>query len=356
MAAKVAQQSRKDDYETSDTESVVTQMALEDSDSDFDAPTPSTNRKRLASSASSFHQNGAKRPMLVERQPTRRPDPNVSNRNALMARENRKRKKEQMENLEQQNENLQRDLKRLQKMVQRQEVIITGLRNERNYLKGVLENQSEIAKLLKKLQNEKEEELEQQQQLQQPRAKQENGASPNSVYSDSGMSFGGEGSPFHGGDDDDEEETQNLFDHGTLLEDACLEAALNADFPLLSTDLMFSAGGGDVPADELLNFDFPDALIDEEEEEADNLNGNNQTQVIRSEHNYVHPDVCVPKDAGRGPANKVTLPATSTHRSSESESQRPGICFHIRGGGKVSLEFCSKCHESATRDWHFKRL
>lgn len=359
-AAKTAQHRPLEecDIDTcSDTESVVTQRAFEDEeDSDFamqEQVRAMTNRKRLASSSSSSaaHQgHPAKKRLLVERQPTRRPDPNVSNRNALMARENRKRKKEQLEQLEHENGNLQSDLKKLQKVVDRQEVMIRGLRNERNYLKSVLENQSDIVRLLKKLQpgNEHQQQRPAATQSTTTAASSENGASPNSVYSDSGMSFGGEESPFH-------DEENNVFDNGTTdFAEYDLDAILNADFPLISTDLMFSASPfGEEEECALLDFDFDHSpLAVEEESKGEEKNGNVRNEAIRSEHNYVYPDVCIvpPTHDDDGSWAKLSEAATAVETK-----QKPGICLHI-GGGKVSIEFCSQCHASATKDWHFKRL
>lgn len=361
-AAKMAQQDCEIDS-GSDTESVATQRAFEydehyEEDSDFEQEKvrqAMTNRKRLACA---FQGHPAKKRLLVERQPTRRPDPNVSNRNALMARENRKRKKEQLEQLEHENGNLQSDLKKLQKVVDRQEVMIRGLRNERNYLKSVLENQSDIVRLLKKLQPGDEEQGQQQRPQQrhsvaeEPKTASENGCSPNSVYSDSGMSFGGEEeSPFH------EEENNNVFDNGTTTDFTGfddLDAILNADFPLISTDLMFSASsfGDGAEEDALLDFDFDHSTL-EGEEENDNdkkKNGNVRNEAIRSEHNYVFPTTTtITSNDREGSWTKMS------EKEEEAKKQKPGICLHI-GGGKVSIEFCSQCHASATRDWHLKRL
>lgn len=380
LAAKVATQQQQDPCDTSDTESVATQLAYEDgSESEYSfqqekvGRTMTSSRKRLHSHTQMVSKNGA----TVVRQPTRRPDPNVSNRNALMARENRKRKKEQMEQLEHENGNLQRDLRKLQKVVDRQEVMIRGLRNERNYLKSVLENQSDIVTLLKRLQPEEQrtEAAEKQEEEQTQYQTAAASSSPTSTYSDSGMSFSGDNSPFYEKNkSDDAHFDSREFDNGTIInaDPFDVDALLNIDFPLISTDLMFSSMdpftiSSDLMADDV---DLFEELAESEEEENNTIikekeqkNGNLRCETIRSEHNYVYSDTVVPYSSLVGDFNNNHKDEEDVHDTSSpakrrrlQEQQRgPGICLHI-GGGKVSIEFCAQCHESATRDWHVKRL
>lgn len=382
---------------SSDDESVATQRAFEDGDdSDFDAEEEEkvgqTIRKRLPAA----HAHKGNSSGVVTRQPTRRPDPNVCNRNALMARENRKRKKEQMEQLEHENGNLQRDLRKLQKVVDRQEVMIRGLRNERNYLKSVLENQSDIVTLLKRLQPQQEQTQKPQIRKESPQPVKESGASPSSIYSDSGMSLEGGFSPFYNrsssdynnnnhqvGDDEAAplDSPTSIFseDHGTEEFDLFNETLLlNDDFPLISTDLMFSAdpfvvSGGEGGSDG--GFDLPQ---DDEEEvlvkqEKSSRNGNLRRETIRSEHNYVYSNVSlIPHDNNAAVVvvkNPAAAPAYDEEEMEEenymsakrprmdevAQKRGPGICLHI-GGGKVSIEFCAQCHSSASREWNFNRL
>lgn len=390
MAHKARQQSTQYvKYEScSDSESVATQMAFEEDpdDSDYDVRTEKvgqTYRKRLPLQGHSHHSgrnSTATTAVGVTRQPTRRPDPNVSNRNALMARENRKRKKELQEQLEHENGNLQRDLQKLQKVVERQEVMIRGLRNERNHLKSVLENQSDIVTLLKRLQPGREEADNQRQAHPSQRNNTLSGASPNSIYSDSGMSLCGDLSPLHDARDAQEQqrEPSEVFDNdGTEEFNLFDETLLNDAFPLISTDLMFSAdpfvasGGND-----LFSYDLPDAE-DGEGAEKSALNGNVREETIRSEHNYVYPDVSlIPHDNNHAVVvvkNPTAEEQPEDNRYYETKRPRmsqvegdedatatksrhsPGICLHI-GGGKVSIEFCAQCHQSATKEWQFSRL
>lgn len=389
MAQKARQQpTQYVKYEScSDTESVATLMAFDEDldDSDYDVQREKvgqTCRKRLPLQGHSHHSGGrnstATPAVGVTRQPTRRPDPNVSNRNALMARENRKRKKELQEQLEHENGNLQRDLQKLQKVVERQEVMIRGLRNERNYLKSVLENQSDIVTLLKRLQPGREAAADKQRQAHSSqRNKAASGASPNSTYSDSGMSLCGDLSPLHDAHEQQREPSEVFGNHGTEEFNLFDETLLNDAFPLISTDLMFSAdpfvvsGGSD-----LFSFDLPDAEGGEGAGRGA-LNGNVREESIRSEHNYVYPDVSlIPHDNNHAVVvvknpTAMEQPAEGYYEAkrprmsqvewdgdvtaTEESRNGPGICLHI-GGGKVSIEFCAQCHQSATKEWQFSRL
>lgn len=71
------------------------------------------------------------------------------NRNALMARENRMKKKLYVENLEQSVEKIRNENKKLSSILDNQSTVISDLRKELKYLKNVLANSSDIGRLLK---------------------------------------------------------------------------------------------------------------------------------------------------------------------------------------------------------------
>ncbi|KAL5287534.1 hypothetical protein ACFFRR_008427 [Megaselia abdita] len=89
----------------------------------------------------------------VERQPTRRPDPNVSNRNALLARENRRRKKEHLQELETQVEKFQADNSSMRKTIKQQAKMIKKLQKEKTYYKNLLQSQPQIVNVLERFNN-----------------------------------------------------------------------------------------------------------------------------------------------------------------------------------------------------------
>lgn len=80
------------------------------------------------------------------RGPSKRP---CLNRNALMARENRQRKKEYIERIEARLQNYQTENQELSSTIQKQNVEIKRLNSEVTYLKSVLKNQTMITTLLK---------------------------------------------------------------------------------------------------------------------------------------------------------------------------------------------------------------
>lgn len=87
----------------------------------------------------------------IERKPTRVPNLKIQNRNALLARENRKRKKEIMANLEKDVIFNKDQNKKLHKIIKTQDSQMKKLNMEINYLKSVLKNQTEIVSILKSL-------------------------------------------------------------------------------------------------------------------------------------------------------------------------------------------------------------
>lgn len=87
----------------------------------------------------------------IMRNPTRRPNLKITNRNALLARENRKRKKEMMETMQQELNDIHEENRRLRKSLKVRNMKISSLENERNYLKSVLANKTEIMSILKSL-------------------------------------------------------------------------------------------------------------------------------------------------------------------------------------------------------------
>ncbi|XP_055851050.1 uncharacterized protein LOC129915511 isoform X1 [Episyrphus balteatus] len=114
-----------------------------DSDSDYDGI--------LSSSASQYsNSTGSKSTTTttVQRLPTRRPDPNVSNRNALLARENRRKKKEYLETLEKELDSMKHANKKLHKTLKKHVKLVKKLEHEKQYYKGLVSNQTGILDLV----------------------------------------------------------------------------------------------------------------------------------------------------------------------------------------------------------------
>lgn len=85
-----------------------------------------------------------------DRQPTR--VPTVFNRNAVMARENRMKKKQYVDNLEKDIDRLRDQNSKLNSIMGNQSFVIAELRKELKYVKSVLTNSNDIANLLATLQ------------------------------------------------------------------------------------------------------------------------------------------------------------------------------------------------------------
>lgn len=83
---------------------------------------------------------GGKRKSGPARLPTRRPDPNVYNRNALLARENRRKKKAHMEALEKELDETRTKNRSLLKALKKQFKLSQKLKNECDYLRNSLGN------------------------------------------------------------------------------------------------------------------------------------------------------------------------------------------------------------------------
>ncbi|KAM7361365.1 uncharacterized protein ACRADG_011491 isoform 2-T2 [Cochliomyia hominivorax] len=86
-----------------------------------------------------------------QRLPTRRPDPNVYNRNALLARENRRKKKLYLEALEKELQMARKTNRALVKALKRQIKITKRIEQEKKYFEGLIANRSEILSLINAL-------------------------------------------------------------------------------------------------------------------------------------------------------------------------------------------------------------
>lgn len=85
----------------------------------------------------------------TEKRPKRQPK--CFSRNALMARENRLKKKMYIENLEREVLCLKADNKKMNGVVENQSFLIAELRKEIKYLKSVLANSADISRLIRNI-------------------------------------------------------------------------------------------------------------------------------------------------------------------------------------------------------------
>ncbi|KAG4068816.1 hypothetical protein HA402_004964 [Bradysia odoriphaga] len=258
----------------------------------------------------------------IERLPTRQPDPNVQNRNALMARENRRRKKEHVKVLEDQLEQKAQEIRCLRKILKQKDRTVKKLEHETLYLRSTIANKTDIMALLKTIRGNKlpltssalsfvAEDEHKDQRL--------NGSvSSRSPATSTATSF-----------DEDEKENGTV----TIRDDPFLTWPLNEnEFSFSDYDLGF--GQSTIGDDSLAMGDWRSLLnSDDDVKYIPQLSTTSDTQsLVNNEHNYYQQhtnwtsDERCGKDAG------------------------PGICLHL-SGGRVSLEFCAACHSSSQNAW-----
>lgn len=267
----------------------------------------------------------------VSRKPTRKPDPSVTNRNALMARENRRKHKEKLTQLETENETLFERNVALERQLKVKDLIIKDLRREFMHLKSVIANKTQITQILSSLQqatglpmssslgtfnhlkslttsgaafNKIKAMTASLEAYNQAKAKRENSPSTESTTS----AVSGYESPTlsHGTVDSLDELLQEALESQNL---TFTDYEMNAN-ALATDDWGYLAEPNDIFSD------LTTALFDD--------NGKTTTEdktekpEVGEEHNY-----------------------------SEPGTSDPGVCVHI-SNHKVSIEFCARCHNNTS--------
>jgi hypothetical protein len=232
----------------------------------------------------------------IERRPTRVPNLKIQNRNALLARENRKRKKELMENLEKDVDVLHDKNKRLHKIIKTQDSQMKKLNKEINYLKSVLKNHTEIVQILKSLSH----------------AARNTNKEMDSVLINSPKSSSDTLS-CNSSDDGSKKQTNDDPFIASYIHDS-LSIDLEAENIVTDwNDILKN------PLNSVTDFSDLSSM--------DQTSGSSPFSEISTEHNYSHYE---------------TNPF--------EELSTPGICLHINTG-RVSLEYCSVCHHNASNSW-----
>lgn len=251
----------------------------------------------------------------IERRPTRRPDPKVSNRNALLARENRRRKKELVAQMENQFTEIKDENKNLKKLLKKQNRVIQKLNLEKSYLRSVLSNRTEIVDLLKTLKQGKNTTLTSS-VFDNIKTEFQNPIAPASSTSSIASSASSDNDGTYR--DPLLSETCIFYeDQNSLFTDFSHYERSSSGFASIDDDLN---GWGNILHDN--NFDF-----------------NRDISDIQSEHNYTN-NTYVEEDKD---VKKMT-------NSSQLNDGKPGVCLHI-SSGKISLEFCGTCHINAQSAW-----
>lgn len=242
----------------------------------------------------------------VKRQPTRRPDPKVTNRNALMARENRRKQKERMEHLEMENQALSDKNIDLQRALKAKDKLIHELRKEQMYLKSVITNKTPIIRILNTI---KESQL------------------PMTSSLNNFMATRGEKSPATESTSSGYASPNlNLQKHGTVDDWLVDLTASPIDQNLTFTDYEMDTNrlATDLWNDLGVTNDILSDLQPKQEDED-------------SSHVYDLAD------------QELVLPSAGGDHS-YSEVVDPGLCVHI-SNQRVSVEFCGSCHANAADGW-----
>lgn len=254
---------------------------------------PNTKRARTITNVSS--NNG------IQRRPTRVPNLKISNRNALLARENRKRKKEMMDSMEKTIDDLQVHNRKLQKIMKIKDSQTMKLEQEVRYLKSVIANRTEIVSVLKAL----------------PKFPTKTSAVIGKIK-DEIASLPHSGSS--------ETATCETFD-----DNGSVKALVDDPFlPTISDDFLFTDIDVTTEWDEILRNPFSSGTDFSEMSKLDDVEllspASSPLSEISTEHNYFEKASLNNNDLGAG------------------------VCVHINSG-RVSLEFCSTCHYNATNTW-----
>lgn len=247
---------------------------------------------------------------------TSRRQPKCFTKNALLARENRAKKKQYLTNLENENDTLRRDHKKCVKVIGNQSRLITDLRKEVRYLRSVLANSADISNLVRNIQHNTGMSV-----VTTTTASCLNDSlllgndcvvskRPVPVAKKTAHSWGDEAICNNGLKSDDVGkmvDTDDTFD------------------PFKFVDI--SAFGDDL-------FQFAaedDSMLSAPQEHHQHQFGGGGGVVHLEEHNY-------------------TTASSTTTTSGVDEEQDVGVCLHV-SKHRVSLEFCSSCSDNAIRSW-----
>jgi ATF/CREB family transcription factor len=278
-----------------------------DSDSDFDVASVATNSNKSQKLGSSETSKGRG---SIMRKPTRIPNPKVSNRNALLARENRMRKKQYVGELEREIEAVKMENRKLRQMMKKKNGEISKLEIDRTYLKSILMNKTEIFSILKTIQNTR---------------IPINNAGPISSHHPTTVNDYKRSSSLHGSRSSFSSASPSGDHHGNDESDPFISSTD------IEPDSLFTDFGLDIGAMTPQSINGWDTLLGDCQpqhvyctdgaDKTANVKFNNIN--IESEHNYFESD-----------------------QKTDAVVPKPGICLHITDS-RVSLELCATCHQQA---------
>lgn len=242
----------------------------------------------------------------VQRRPTRVPNLKIQNRNALLARENRLRKKQMMEELESSVQELETENRKLVKMMKFKDRKNDELMKEVRYLKSVIANRTEIVSVLKAL----------------PKAITTTNSStklePVAAVKQEVASYASS----------DTISISDDIENGTKDNDPFLTSFIDDFFLSPNIDI-------ETEWDQILKNPFSSAtdFTDIPNLEIDSPAASPTSSGVSSEHNYSHYDERILETIDK-----------------EHITDGAGVCVHINRG-KVSLEFCAVCFNNNNDSW-----
>lgn len=283
----------------------------------------------------------------IKRMPTRKPDPKISNRNAIMARENRRKKKEHMEVLQKTVDDTQNENRKLKKMLSIRNNTITKLTQESLYLRSILANKTEIMSLLRCIKGSRTPITSSTMSFV---ADQTNTVPSEHRISDSSSGCSPASSsmsPASYAEDDKENGTvwttqsdpflssfteQNKF----IFTD--LEFGRHTDFTATESTSSYEQNIDDFQWENLLNEPTtfktdsnPLNICDLRDiDDSEILSTTSSSNTVKNEHNYFNNSI--------------------TNKVAEQIDSSPGICLHV-SSGRISLEFCATCHQNSQHAW-----
>lgn len=271
--------------------------------SDEYQPSPSVPSKRMRSESTCS--SAMSSTIGTKRRPTRQPK--CFSKNAMMARENRLKKKMYIESLEKEVAALKAENKKIASLLENQSFLISDLRKEIRYLKSILANSADISKLIR------------------------------SIHQNTGMSV------------------STSLDHSLTLKQSPVSkqsSTFEKKTPMVttwdenSTSLPGSEQEAQVAEDNI------DMLLDDDVlRHPENLL-NESSDILPLGDNDYDFSLPFPMQEDREQVDlKDHSYSIKKEDDEKSSSDDVGVCLHV-SNHRVSLEFCPTCSENAANNWN----
>lgn len=234
---------------------------------------------------------------VSKRRPTRQPK--CFTKNAMMARENRLKKKMYIESLEKEVAALKTENKKIASLVENQSFLISELRKEIRYLKSILANSADISRLIR------------------------------SIHESTGMSV-----------------STSLDESLTLKQSPVSKQSSSSGktpHPWDENSLSSPGSLDQVPEDNI------DMLLDDDVlRHPENLLNESSDILPLGDNDY---DLSLPFPMNEEQVDVKDHAYSIKKEGDSNETDDVGVCLHV-SNHRVSLEFCPKCSENASNNWN----